>query len=209
MRLGDFVGRPVKRSVPILLLTTLLVGALLGHPAAARGGGCPAFDHVEPESPSSQTAEALEAGVIRVGVEATEENPLLIEYEHGPAFWELGHRLQEDVVFFNFQVVGATKKGLHLRPEYTNEYVNELDIFLYAEDGERVASSATFGLVPQFSDPGNGGIGYEYIPGFRAQKCQGFTLESRAIWSVGMDATLQVWLGPIGKNIPNEDDQEG
>ena len=194
-----------------LISVSIIAGLLAASPvASAERAGCPRFAPAEPSSPASEKAEARDVEVIEVPRGATEANPLVVDYQHGPAFWELGHRVKEDEVFFNFQVPDGAKKGLHIRADYTNEYANELDLFLYDEKGKRVASSATFGLVgEQFSDPGHGGLGYDYIPGYRIQRCDGFTLESRALWSVGMDAKLSVWLGPIGNDIPNEDGQEG
>ena len=178
--------------------------------SSARGGRCAAFQPVQPDSPASQSAEALDAPVLVVGPSATEESPLTVDYSHGPAFWEFENRVHEDEVFFNLQVKTPAKRGLHVRIDFANGEVNEADLFLYGEQGQRVASSATFGVASPvgFSDPGNGGVGYDYIPGYRAASCDGFTVESRALWGPGGDATLSLWLGPIGKDIPNEDGQE-
>lgn len=202
---------PTRSYLGIGVAFVLFLGLSGGASASSgRMDRCAAFQPAQPDSPASQSAEALDAPVVVVGPSATEESPLTIDYSHGPAFWELGHRVQEDEVFFNLQVKTPTRRGLHVRIDFANGEVNEADLFLYNEQGQRVASSATFGLSGPvgFSDPGNGGVGYDYIPGYRAANCGGFTVESRALWGPGGNATLSLWLGPIGKDIPNEDGQE-
>ena len=194
-------------------LAAACVVPLSGAPSGAleRSARCPKFKPARPNTPASQADEALEADVVVVGPWATEDDPLVIEYSHGPAFWEFGHRVQEDEVFFNLLALGPKKSGLHVRIDFPAGALNEADLFLYDETGQRVASSATFGLGRDvgLSDPGNGGIGYDYIPGYKASRCDGFTVESRALWGPGGASTLSVWHGPIGSGIPNEDGQEG
>src|SRR5687768_3416235 len=101
------------------------------HASSGQGGRCPTFQPVQPQSPASQSAEALEAPVLVVGPSATEESPLTVDYQHGPAFWELDNRVMEDEVFFNLQVKTPTKRGLHVRIDFANGEINETDLFLY------------------------------------------------------------------------------
>src|SRR5687768_2956253 len=104
---------PKGRPIAIGMVLALFLGPSSGASASSgRGGGCPTFRPVEPDSPASQSAEALDAPVLVVGSSATEESPLTVDYTHGPAFWEFGHRIQEDEVFFNLQVKTPTKRGL-------------------------------------------------------------------------------------------------
>ena len=202
----------INRKTPRIGIGLVLALSLCLSPAAAapkKGARCSAFHPVKPDSPAAQASEALDAPVISVGSSATEKNPRTVDYAHGLAFWEFEQHAQEDEVFFNVQVKAPKKRGLHVRIDFPNGHVNEADLFLYDRHGQRVASSATWGVAAPtgISDPGNGGVGFDYIPGYGASNCAGFTIESRAIYGPGGDATLSLWLGPVGKDIPNEDGQ--
>jgi hypothetical protein len=199
----------IVRSLALIATASLVLGAFAAVPADAKKRkkkpkGCATFAPVEPQgSGSGETAEALEAPVVQVTSAATEEAPIVVEYEHGPALWETVTQtpLQEDTAFFNFQVVGTG--GLHLRMDFGAE--SDIDMYLYDAAGTRVASSgaANQAPVPGVLDAnGNGGTGFESIPGWSAANCDGFTVESRAFMSPGTPVTLTAWLGEVGENIP-------
>ena len=201
------------RSLAVLASVGLIFGAFMAPAEAGKKKkkkkpvpvACPAFAPSEPESDSAETAEALEAPVQKVTAAHTEAAPLVVEYEHGPAFWDpaLGTPVHEDTQFFNFQVEGAG--GLHIKAEWAAS-PSDLDLYLY-DGGARVASSGSFNAaavdatVIDFSAGGNGGVGFETIPGFGITNCQGLTLESRAFITPGEAVTLKVWLGEVGDNV--------
>jgi hypothetical protein len=199
----------IVRSLALIATASLVLGAFAAVPADAKKRkkkpkGCATFAPVEPQgSASGETAEALEAPVVQVTSAATEEAPIVTEYEHGPALWETLTQtpIQEDTQFFNFQVVG--EGGLHLRMEFAED--SDIDLYLYDGTGARVASSGAANQAPVpgvLDSNGNGGIGFESIPGFAASNCAGFTVESRAFMSPGTPVTLTAWLGEVGENIP-------
>ena len=204
----------IVRSLALIATASLVLGAFAAVPADAKKRkkkpkGCATFAPAVPASNSGETAEAAEAPVVQVTSAATAEKPIVIEYEHGPALWETATQtpLQEDTAFFNFQVVGTA--GLHLRMEFGEE--SDVDMYLYdGATGTRVASSGAANQAMVAGDPtgfgldanGNGGMGFESIPGYSATNCAGFTVESRAFMSPGTPVTLTAWLGEVGENIP-------
>jgi hypothetical protein len=194
-----------RRSIAVMIATILASTALLALPADAkkkpRKKGCPVFTPVEPVSNSEQTAEALEAEVVKVTDAATADTPVVLEYSHGPALWESATQtpIHEDTVFFNIQV--ETKQGapgLHVLQEWAKRPPTDMDLYMY-EGGEQVALSGSFNLYPMPSAqvPGHrtGGWGLESIPGFATYNCAGFTVESRAFRTPGEAMTLSLWLG--------------
>jgi hypothetical protein len=206
----------IVRSLALIATASLVLGAFVAGPADAKKkkkkpkvATCAPFTPVAPASNSGETAEAAEAPVVQVTSAATEEKPIVVEYEHGAAFWETVTQtpVQEDTQFFNFQVVGTG--GLHLRMDFSPE--SDLDMYLYdGASGARVASSGAANQAMVAGDPtglgldanGNGGPGFESIPGYAASNCAGYTVESRAFMSPGTPVTLKVWLGEVGENIP-------
>ena len=170
-------------------------------PAAAKKKpkGCPTFAPVEPNSPSGETAEALETPVVKVTDKATAEAPIVIEYEHGMALWNTATQepIVEDTVFFNFQV--ESKKaapGLYIFQEWAAHPPSDMDLYLYDGLGEQVASSGSANAFPvHVPTQETGAWGLESIPGFATSNCAGYTAESRAFTTAGEAMTLTVWLG--------------
>ena len=198
------------RTIAVLASAAMVFGAFAAGPAEAKKkkkkkpAACAPFVASEPATDSGQGAEAAEAKTVQVTTAATEEKPVVIEYEHGPALWETLTQtpIQEDTVFHNFQVVGTG--GLHLRMEWPGTE-SDIDMYLFDGSGTRVASSGAFNPVPVpgvFDAGGNGGQGFESIPGFASSNCQGFTVESRAFMTPGEPVTLKAWLGEVGSDIP-------
>ncbi len=196
------------RGIAVIASAAMVLGAFVAAPAEAKKKkSCPAFQAVEPVSDSGQTAEALEAEVVKVTDKATADKPIVIEYEHGPALWEdlTQTPIVEDTAFFNFQV--QSKKpapGLHLEMTWETPSESEMDMYLYDATGTRIAASNAFNAAPVpgvFDAGGNGGTGFETIPGNPAVDCAGYTVESRALITTGQMMTLTVYLGEVGDNV--------
>lgn len=199
------------RIVRLLSLTAVfavVAGGFAVPAQAAKKPKCPAFTPAEPETASAEGAEALEAPIAKVTDKHTADAPLVVEYEHGPALWETATQtpIQEDTVFFNFQVV--TKQpavGLHVRQEWASPSPDDMDLYLYDATGAQVALSGAINAVPVDQSSlgfGYGGNGFEYIPGYGTASCSGYTAESRAFLTAGQAMTLKVWLGEVGSDIP-------
>ena len=197
----------VIRTLAVVASVGLIFGAFVGPAEAGKKkkkkpAACAAFSPSEPETGSHEGAKATEAAVQQVTAAHTEAAPLVVEYEHGPAFWDTVTQtpVHESTEFFNFQAQGAG--GLHIKAEWSGAE-HDIDLYLY-EDGTRVASSGAFNPAPVpgvFDAGGNGGQGFETIPGYGVSACKGVTLESRAFISHGTPVTLKVWLGEVGDNV--------
>ena len=197
----------VIRTLAVVASVGLIFGAFVAPAEAGKKkkkkvAACPTFAPSEPTTDSHEGAEALEAPVQKVTAAHTEAAPLVIEHEHGMAYWDTVTQtpVQESTEFFNFQAEGAG--GLHIRAEWPGVQ-NDIDLYLYS-DGERVSSSGAFNPAPVplvFDAGGNGGQGFESIPGYPVAACNGLTLESRAFISTGDTVTLKVWLGEPGENL--------
>ncbi|MGI8407379.1 MAG: hypothetical protein ACR2L3_02585, partial [Actinomycetota bacterium] len=196
------------RGIAVVASASMVLGAFVAAPAEAKKKkSCPAFQAVEPVSDSGETAEALEAEVVKVTDKATADKPIVIEYEHGPALWDTATQtpIVEDTTFFNFQV--QSKKpapGLHLEMTWPTPSESDIDMYLYDAAGARVASSGASNLAPVpgvLDAGGNGGMGFETIPGNPAVNCAGYTVESRAFMTTGQMMTLTVYLGEVGDNV--------
>jgi len=161
-----------------------LVGATFASPAVAKKGKklkCPAF--------ASAVEGAAEAKVLKVTPKATEEKPVVVEYEHGPALYP-----ETEHVYANVQVFGSG--GLYILQEFDNH--SDIDLYLFDGAGEEVASSGAFNPAPVpgvFDAGGKGGTGYESINGHPVSTCEGFTIDSTAYATLGTPATLKIWLG--------------
>ena len=201
------------RRTMVVALCALLIAAMGAAPADAKKKkkkkkppvpACPVFTPAEPDSESGETAEALEAEIQMVTAAHTEEAPLVIEYEHGPAFWETVTRtaVMEDTMFFNIQVdnPAAPTSGLYIRQEWPSPSLSDMDLYLYDSSGAEVEASGAFNQTPVPLPLGGfetGAMGYESISGFVAGQCSGYTIESRAFTTLGESMTLKVWLGEI------------
>lgn len=200
--------RPSLRALAVMASIGLLAAAFAAPPAQAgkkkKPFACPpATAAVPAEGHSSNADEAAEAQVVNVTSAATEEAPLVVEYEHGAALHDpaLGTPVQEDTKYFAFQVVSKTPgAGLYLKMEWPGTE-SDIDMYMYDSGGAEVANSGAFNPVPVpmvFDAGGNGGQGYESIPGFPADPCAPYTIESRAFLTPGEPMTLSVWLGEAG-----------
>lgn len=177
----------------------LLVGAVGAEGLAGPGKKgkkkrpCPAF--------APGVEDAQEAETLKVTRKATEKKPLAIEFEHGPAAPEVA----TESLYFNLQVQPKAKQtGLYLRLEFDDQ--SDVDLYLYDESGEEAAVSGAFNPapIPGATDAGgNGGPGFESIPGHAAARCEGFSVESRAYLTQGTPAVLKAWLG---KPAPAEEE---
>ncbi len=201
--------RRIARVVAISAAVALVAGAFAA-PAAQAGKKklkCAKFAPVAPTTDSGMAEDATTAPVAKLTSKYTEEKPLVIEYHHGAALWETVTQtpIQEDTQFFNFQIYSGTPEtGLHIKMEWANPSPSDIDMYLYDATGARYSSSGAFNpaAVPGVFDAGgNGGNGYESIPGALVTQCAGYTVESRAFMTAGEDVTLTVWLGEVGDNI--------
>lgn len=197
------------RTMAVLASTGLILGAFVAAPADAakkkkKPFSCaPATATPPAKGHSSNAEEAAEAKVVNVTAAATEEAPLVVEYEHGSAAHDplLGRPIKEDTVYHAFQVVSKTPgAGLYLKMEWPGAE-SDIDMYMTDSSGTEVARSGAFNPVPipgVFDAGGNGGQGYESIPGFPADPCSPYTIESKAFLTPGEDMTLSVWLGEAG-----------
>ncbi len=205
----------MKRFMVLAIAASLVAGAFVAAPAQAKkkkkppAPKCAPFTPVEPASDSGETAEALEAPVTIVSATATEDAPIAMEYEHGPALWTITQMpLQEDTVFFNIQIAagGAPSQGLYLRQEWAAPSPSDMDLYVYDGTGAQVFASGSSNAPEPIGGPGGlgeplgqetGAQGYESMSGAPVAPCQGFTIESRAFSTMGESMTMKIWLGPI------------
>jgi len=149
---------------------------------------------------SSNAADAAAAEVVRLTSANTEEAPLIIEVEHGAAAHDplLGEPIQEDTKYLAFQVVSKVPgTGVHVRAEWPSTE-SDFDVYLYDNTGTEVANSGAYNPVPVpgvLDAGGNGGQGFESIPGYPADPCAPYTLESKAFLTPGDTVTFKLWLG--------------
>ena len=192
-----------RRGVVLFISSMLLFRAVTAVPAEAKKKPkkCPAFTPWLPESESGEAEGALEAEVIEVTDQATAEAPIVVEYEHGPAFWvtQIQQPIVEDTVFFNLQVQSASPApALYIFQEWAKRPGSDMDLLLY-EKSLRVALSGSHNVLPEPTPslPINrtGGWGLESIAGFATANCAGYTVESRAFRTAGEAMTLSLWLG--------------
>jgi hypothetical protein len=135
---------------------------------------------------------AEEAEVVQITDAATEEAPVVIEFEHGGALPEVA----TESLYFNVQIYSkATETGLHILDEFDDR--EDVDLYLYDAAGEEVDSAAGFNPAPEIlgDNEGRTGTNFEHIPGFAATQCAGYTIESLAYLTDGTPATLSIWLG--------------
>ncbi len=187
----------------IAIVASMLALSVTSPGAASRARCKPFRPSAVPET-SGDGTPALDAPVARVTDKATEEDPLVIEYEHELSYGvPLVRALDDDEKFFNFQVVSKrAAPGLHLRAEWDPVPHSDIDLYLHDRRGKQVAYSDAWN-VPVLDDvsdqvyyEGHGGLGYEYIEGYGVANCGGYTLMSETALSPGTSVTLTVWLGP-------------
>ena len=194
------------KTLSVLASIGLLVGAFAAVPAEAakkkkKPFSCaPATATPPSEGHSGNADEAAEAEVVNLTAAATEEKPLVIEYDHGPAISDVG---AEDTLYFAFQVVSKTPgAGVYIKQEWEGAE-DDMDLYLYDSSGTEVARSGAFNQlpIPGVTDAGgNGGSGFESIPGFPADPCSPYVIESKAYLTDGAPMTLSLWLGEAGES---------
>lgn len=177
-------ARAIK-TLSVLASVGLLAGAFVAGPAEAgkkKKLVCDAF--------TPGVEDAAEAEVVKITPKATEENPVVIEFEHAGSI-----PVAADHQYFNVQVYSSTPSaGLWIKDEFSDRH--DIDLYLYNSAGEEVALSGGFNTAPEAHDSdGNATTNSEQIPGFPAPQCEGFTIESVGYLTPGTDATLSIWLG--------------
>ena len=179
--------RSTSKSLAVVASAALIVGAFVAAPAEAKkkkkAVKCGQF------APAVEGSE--EAPIVQITPAATEEKPVEIKLEHGPA----AYPAHTEDLYANIQVVGPSA-GLYIREEFSDYH--DIDLYLYDAAGEEVASSGAFNPapIPGVTDAdGNGGTNFESIPGFAVSQCAGFTINSHAYLTYGTEATLKIWLG--------------
>lgn len=178
-----------ERSVRVgaALASLALLAAAFASPAAAKKVKCGAF--------ASSMEGAADAPLVKVTPKHTEEKPLTVEVEHGPALYPVA---TEDK-YVNLQVV-APNTALYIREEFPPN--QDIDLYLYDSAGEEAASSGAFNPAPVpgvLDAGGNGGATWESINGFAVPSCSPWTINSHAYMTPGTTATLKIWLGqPAG-----------
>lgn len=192
------------RTFAVLASAGLMVGAFAAGPADAakkkkKPFSCaPATAAVPAPGHSANAEEAASAEVLNVTAAHTEEAPLVIEYEHGTAISDVG---MEDTKYFAYQVVSKKPGfGVYIRQEWPGA-VSDIDLYMYDGTGAEVAYSGAFNAAPVpvlFDSGGNGGTGFESIPGFPADPCSPYTIESKGYLTPGEPMTLKIWLGEAG-----------
>ena len=204
------------RTLAVLASAGMIVGAFAAVPAEAakkkKPFACAPATPAPPASDHAGASDAPSGEVTTITEAATEEAPVVIEYDHGPALYVFGtsQPIQEDNAYFNLQVVSnKPDQGLYILQEWGTP-VTDIDLYLYDDSGTQVAYSGAFNAAPEptpvqdFSGPnGTGGEGFESISGYPAVPCVAHTIESVAYMTQGEPVTLKVWLGPVGEyNAP-------
>lgn len=186
----------------IAALVAILAGGLVSGPVAAkqRRSSCPKFRPVAPVTESERASEVPKLPITVVTDRATEDNPVVIEFDQEAAAWWYAYNQRGPVVdgneYFNVQIDTRKRSvGLHARLEWPL-LAEELDLYMY-QGPSMVAWSEAFNQLPAEATGYSGGPGFEYIAGYPAHRCQGFTLEDNAMWASPQKAQLKLWLGPI------------
>lgn len=185
------------RTLAVLASAGLILGAFVAGPAdAAKKKKKPAAC-----APYATAVEAAaEAPVVQVSEAATEEAPVVVEFEHPESLVQEHPALPDtqDEKYANIQVTSKAPAGLYVKIEF--EARHDIDLYLYNDAAEEVASSGAFNAAPvdpYFNAGGRGGETWESITGFEAAPCQGFTAESIAYASPGTPVKMTIWLGEI------------
>lgn len=193
------------RTIAVVASAALLVGAFVVAPAEAKKRkkkppSCPTATYAEPASPSvSRPEEGAE--IIKVTDKATEEAPIVVEYEHHAALWETLTQapIQEDTLWFPIQIDSASPtKGLFVRLDWAVPSVSDIDLYLWdGVSGEQAEVSGATNAVPMNAPfvAETGAMGYESISGFAVADCSNYLVESRAFMTAGEAMTLTLWLG--------------
>lgn len=174
------------KTLSVLASVGLLAGAFAAGPAdAAKKKKKLVCDTFTPG-----VEDAAEAEVVKITSKATEEKPVVIEFEHAGSL-----PVAADHQWFNVQLYSSTPSaGLWIKDEFSDRH--DIDLYLYNAAGEEVALSGGFNTVPEAHDSdGNATSNSEQIPGFPTAQCEGYTIESVGYLTPGTDATLSIWFG--------------
>jgi len=154
-----------------------------------------------PYTPGEEGAEA-ETSVLTEA--ATEENPVVVEYEAemgGPTSPFVDAFDLRSFLFHNVQVDSASPDtGLYVRTEFTDGH--DYDLALFHGDGTEAASSGESQPEPGLgagSPEGawEGGSNYEMLKGIRTADCAGYTARVAGYLTSGGPVTISMWLGPV------------
>ena len=212
-------GGRITRTLAVVAAASLVVGVFVAGPADAKKkkkkpvAACPVFTPPAVQSGGTTGADAEAATVVQLTDAHTAEAPLVVEYEHGPAFWEAASHtpVQEDTKYFAVQVVSANPApGLHARIDWAAPSPSDIDLYLFDDTGAEAATSGASNFAPApvlgLDANGNGGNGFESIPGYPAANCAGYVLESQAFITPGESMKLTMWLGEVTDtwNAPTE-----
>ncbi len=188
------------RTLAVMASVGLIVGALAAGPADAAKKKKPAC------APYATAVEAAaEAPVVQVSDAATEEKPVVVEFEHPASLVQEAAQLPDtqDEQYVNIQVTSKAPAGLYVKEEFNSRH--DIDLYLYNDAAEEVASSGAFNPAPvappvgpyNLNADGRGGESWESIAGFEAAPCQGFTAESIAYATTGTPVKMTIWLGEV------------
>lgn len=182
----------------ILIAAVALCAVLPGGPAGAASGCKPYELRVIPETDAPNPEDALAAEVFRVTDKATEQNPLVIEYEHGASMvfpLHQGDQLLGEASYFSFQVdTRSRRRTVNVRAEWPTPSASDIDIYAIDRYGEQMGASESANTHVEEAIDGSGGPGFESILGLPMKDCAGFTLESQGSATLGEQMTLKVWL---------------
>jgi hypothetical protein len=200
-------GGRITRTIAVAAAASLVLGAFIAGPADAKkkkkptGPTCPAATPAEPQAHSSNAADAAKVPVVNIPLTATAEAPVTVELKHGPAAHDpaQGTPIQEDTLYYNFQIVAPAETGAYVRLEWPSQE-SDFDLYMYDNTGAEVANSGAYNPAPVpgvLDAGGNGGTGFESIPGYPAAACSVYTVESKAFLTPGDTVTLKVWTGEV------------
>ena len=194
------------RTLAVLASAGLIVGAFAAGPAdaAKKKKKKPKALSCAPATPGIEAA--AEAPFVKVTEAATEEKPIVVEFEHPQSLVQEHEALPDtqDEKYVNIQVVSKASQGLYIKEEFNNRH--DIDLYLYNAAGEEVASSGAFNPAPvnagvhpaaDTTAGGRGGETFESILGFEATPCEAYTAESVAFASPGTPVKMTIWLGEV------------
>ena len=185
------------RSLAVLASATLVLGAFVANPAAAKKKKCPKY---------AAPDWAGEAETTIVTDAATADAPIEITLATGPGLGttnadypgdetgEISHAFQNVVVDTN-----AKSANLFARIDFVPAW--DYDLFVRLPAGPSVAYEADFnpatvgGPTPVGGyQGGSGGPGYSQVDGYPVPDCYGYTVDVASGITPGGDVTLKLWL---------------
>ena len=179
----------------------------------AKGGGqkkgaCPGKKKPKPPAascaPYAPGEDGAEAQTSVITEAATEEKPVVVEYEAemgGPSSPLVDAFDFRSFLYHNVQVDSLSPDtGLYVKTEFT-EY-HDYDLALFHADGTEAASSGESQPVAGAgggSPDGawEGGSNYEMVTGIRTADCAGYTVRVAGYLTTGGPVTISMWIGPV------------